>query len=180
MDGVTVSSCANLGTARRIDAFAEYYNTFGGTLSVKASVLYIHQRSQGTISGQRVKSTVNVWNFLGNALLTVSKRHGWRLGALCKVTSPMDGFTIARSWTNHLSAYVEKVFPGGASLKLEANDLLGNKDNTHYTSDNYSYRNRLRWSGRSVALAFSVPFGKSQVQGAMPHSSTALEERTKR
>jgi hypothetical protein len=93
--------------------------------------------------------------------------------------SPVKSITNNGKYKNLLSLSANKKFVNGLTLSLEASNLLGFKNDCHFSSVGYSYIERSLMYPAQVEVKFNYSFGKRRVAGADDRYHSALDSRFK-
>jgi hypothetical protein len=175
----TISSVQNFDTSRSFDTFVEFNHVFGGFWRVKSSVSFGYDRYSAWLDDVNLglHSCNFSYSLQNNIILSKSKKI--RLFMYYALYSPVKSITNNGKYKNLLSLSANKKFVNGLTLSLEASNLLGFKNDCHFSSVGYSYIERSLMYPAQVEVKFNYSFGKRRVAGADDRYHSALDSRFK-
>jgi hypothetical protein len=173
----TVSSTRNFGNNREFSTFISYNHLFGGFWRVKSDARLSHSKFDAWLDGIDLGRHSLDYSFNILNSITVSRHHAIRVECNYALYSPIKSITDNGKFKNLLSIAASKKFTNGLTISLEANNLLGFKNNAHYTSARYSYREHRAMYPAQVTLKLNYLLGKPRVTGAPDRYNSALNRR---
>lgn len=176
--GETVTSTKNFGTKKCFAGYLAYNKTFGGFWRIKAdaSIYYNDIKAKLNDLDLGVKSfefTCGLLNyFIFPKRFTVSLYYYF--------SSPSKSVTRIVKFKNLLSFSMSKSFNNGISISLNAFNLLGYKNDVHYSTSEYSYYMHNNMYPIEFSFSLNYVFGKRQVSGAKDRYNSPMENRFSR
>jgi hypothetical protein len=176
---VTISSVRNFDKSKSFDSFIEFNRVFGGFWRVKTSVSFGYDKYSAWLDDVNLglHSCSFSYNLQNNIILSKSKKI--RLFMYYALYSPVKSITNNGKYKNLLSFSVNKKFANGLTLSLEASNLFGFKNDCHFSSVGYSYKEHTLMYPAQVIAKFNYSFGKRRVSGADDRYHSALDSRFK-
>ncbi len=176
---ITVASTRNFGNSREFSTFISYNHLFGGFWRVKSDARLSYSKFEAWLDGvdlsrHSLDYSLNIQNSIA-----ISRRHAIRIECNYALYSPVKSITDNGKFKNLLSISASKKFTNGLTLSLEAFNLLGYKNDSHYTSARYSYREHRAMYPTQVIFKLNYIFGKPRVSGATDRYNSALDSRFK-
>jgi hypothetical protein len=174
---VTVSSTRNFGNNREFSTFISYNHLFGGFWRVKSDARLSYSKFDAWLDGVDLGRHSLDYSFNILNSITLSRRHAIRVECNYALYSPIKSITDNGKFKNLLSIAASKKFTNALTISLEANNLLGFKNDAHYTSARYSYREHRAMYPAQVTLKLNYLLGKPRVTGAPDRYNSALNRR---
>jgi hypothetical protein len=175
--GITVSSTSNFGKSKSLYSFLSYNRTFGGFWRLKSNICLMYSDYNASLEDIDLNTTSLSYSFSIQNSVSLFKDKLTRIFVDYSFYSPVKSITGTWKYKNLLSVYISKKFKNGVTIKLSASNLLGYKNNQHYCSPLYSYREHSGMYPSQFSVTFNYVFGKRMVSGAEDRYNSALDNR---
>lgn len=162
-DNVTVSSKKNFGDFRIANGFLSYNRSFGGFWRMKASASFYYTAYDAWLDNTDLGRRYCSYSFNLQNNIVLTRHKDLTLFWMYAFYSPTKLITNDGKYKNVLMLSVNKKFSNGITISMEADNLLGFKNDAHYTSAAYSYSEHSAMYPARVSLKFNYVFGKQKV-----------------
>ncbi len=174
---ITVSSTGAFASFTTYSTYFSYNHVFGGFWRLKGGANFYYNVFNGQLDGidlsrKGVEYSLEIFNSI-----VLSKKAKIRLQIFYRLASPYKLFGRTGRYDNDISAHLIKWFGNSASISLDAYNLLNSRNDSHYSTPEYSYSNHSEMYRARFDLKFTYIFGKRKVSGADDRYSTPLDSR---
>jgi hypothetical protein len=176
---ITTSSTSNFGRSKSFYSFISYNHTFGGFWRLKSNVALSYGDYKAMLDNIDLNTTSLSYSFNILNSISLSKDKSIRLLLDYSLYSPEKSITGTWKYKNLLALSISKRFNNGMTIKVDALNLLGYKNNQHYSSSLFRYLEHSEMFPAQISFTFNYVFGKKKVSGAEDRYNSALGNRFK-
>ena len=174
IDGMTVTSCENLGSLFWFNPGLSYSRSFGN-LYLKSSFDVLYSRYKAMLDGIDLSESSWKCNFSVNADYTISKRHRISMEGFYSVSSGSKLPGRYETPRHILEVGASKRWKSGWRLSLEIFNILNSKNRQHFNSPSYSYSIVNPYDEVNVSLSVRYNFGKQTVKAVQGRQYNELD-----
>lgn len=178
-NNTTIMTTQNFGHSQSVGASVNINKVFfNGVWQAKWSVSGSYDILSGSINNENIGSRSWYYDGMWSNIIRLSKKRRITLDVDYLYNGPFVYVTRKINAGHILWLTLQKAFKFGGTLKISAQNILNNRDRTHYDTDNYAYSINTLTDMRSYVISYSQTFGRSKVRGASDRTSSRLGGRT--